>query len=583
MKLTRILAPILCVLAAVTGAMAQTTLPISTSSGGSDLSFVAGKFVANEYSNWGAIAQIYTGNAATGSSTITVRGGYIVLRDGRGVVPFAVGVPFVVNDATPELVTPTAVSGCYKSQGMNQDGILVTCTVTASFSFVHGAGAGLLSGSGGLAEAAQDAFNWGGGIVAIAPGFLLNTSCTSCYTNLANAMANLLVYPNVGFEDDRGPVPTYYNALPSQTAGSYLAAPTTLTSSTVKSGTAACTPAGSCYAGGTIHACVAYVDILGNEGPCSADYSFTDTTAVGIQFSAPAASTGAVGWIPYITLESGAAHHEYQVPLVTQPTVLGTNPASNGVCTLTALETITPACAVANTAYGQSSSGTVTVAAYPVVTSPQAFQLGGVSSTSYYAPNSNAHTTYAYVPGAHPALNGIVSSSEPFTVSAALASTVPFVLGSVAIPANFMNYQGRTIQVCGFVTDAAADVDTITAVQFWWDAQGSNVTTGIPVELANDQITATLTASTNREFCQKFITTVASASATGGTIWGEDGWIAEGQVAAGTIHFMEPNITTAAVGSLNLAESARIDIVFVETTSTVDTPQLQNVTVTVLN
>ena len=44
-----------------------------------------------------------------------------------------------------------------------------------------------------------------------------------------------------------------------------------------------------------------------------------------------------------------------------------------------------------------------------------------------------------------------------------------------------------------------------------------------------------------------------------------------------------PNITTAAVGSLNLAAPARIDIVFVETTSTVDTPLLQNVTVQVLN
>jgi hypothetical protein len=160
---------------------------------------------------------------------------------------------------------------------------------------------------------------------------------------------------------------------------------------------------------------------------------------------------------------------------------------------------------------------------------------------------------------------------------------VPFVLGSVQIPWGFMNFQGREIQICGFITDAAADVDTITAVQFWWDAQGSNVTTGIPVQLANDQITATLTASTNREFCQDFVTTVASASATGGTIQGTHGYIAEGQVAAGTIHFMEPNITTAAVGSLNLAENAQIDVVFVETTSTVDTPKLQNLTVTVLN
>lgn len=582
MKFHRVIATLLaCVLFASPLAMAQQSPPVSTSSGASTLSFVAGKFIANEYKNYGGdfAAAVYQGNAATGSSTITIRGGYIVLRDGRSIVPYAVGVPIVINDATPELITPTSVSGCYKSQGQNQDGITVTCTITASFANLHYVGATVGSATGGAAEAANDAFNWGGGIVVLAPGFGINTSCTGCYTNVANMMANLLPYANVSFEDDRGPSPTYWNVLPSTT--SYLAAPATLTSSTVSSST---TVAGSAsYTGGTIHVCIAYVDIMGNEGPCSADYSFADTSAQAIQFSAPAASTGAVGWIPYIGLESGASGHEYQMKLVTQPTVLGSNPVTNGVCTLTALETITPACAVSNTLYGQSSSGTVNVTAYPVVTSPQAFQLGGVSSTSYYVPNVNAHTTYAYVPGAHLALNGVVSSSEPFTVSATLASTVPFVLGSIALPPNFMNYQGRTVKVCGFVTDAATDVDTITAIQFWWDAQGSNVTTGIPVKLANDQVTQTLTASTNRTFCQTFVTTVASASATGGTIQSVDGWIAESQVAAGTIHVMSPNITTAAVGSLNLAESARLDIVFVETTSTVDTPQLQNVTVQILN
>ena len=46
--------------------------------------------------------------------------------------------------------------------------------------------------------------------------------------------------------------------------------------------------------------CYALVDIMGNEGPCSSDYSFTDTSAKAIQFTAPPAATGAVGWIPYI-------------------------------------------------------------------------------------------------------------------------------------------------------------------------------------------------------------------------------------------------------------------------------------------
>ena len=111
MKLTRIFALPLLIAALAIGASAQ-NIPIAQSSPGSNVSLGIGKFVANEYNNYGG-AQIYSGNAATGSSTITVRGGYVVLKDGRAIVPYAVGVPIVINDASAELVTPTAVSGCF--------------------------------------------------------------------------------------------------------------------------------------------------------------------------------------------------------------------------------------------------------------------------------------------------------------------------------------------------------------------------------------------------------------------------------------------------------------------------------------
>ena len=399
--------------------------------------------------------------------------GLITLPDGRTDMPYNVNAPILIDIGTnQETVTPTAVSGCYETAILSGSAG-INCTITASFSNLHGQGAVVASGTYGLQEAINDAFSTGGGQV------MVDTFWGGGYGSALQGTNAILTaatgYPTVGIIDHRSLAPVHWNLIASQAAGSYLAAPTTLTSGTVSSST---TVAGSAsYTGGTIHVCIAYVDVMGNEGPCSGDYSFADTSAKAIQFSAPAASAGAVGWIPYIGLESGASGHEYQVALFTQPTVIGVAPASNAVCTLTTIETILPACALANTTYGQSSSGTINVAAYPVVTSQQAFQLGGVSSTSYYVPNVNAHTTYAYVPGAHPGVPGIVTSSPKFTASATLASTVPFVLGSIQLPPGFMNYQGRTIQVCGFITDAATDVDTITAVQFWWDAQGSNVTT----------------------------------------------------------------------------------------------------------
>jgi hypothetical protein len=579
MKYTRIFALPLLLAALAFGAMAQVTPNLLFTSNPENVTLSSGLFLANAYSYAGA--SLYSGNAATGSASITIRGGYVVLNDGRSVMPFAVGVPLVISDAQAEMITPTAVSGCYRTQGMNQDGITVTCTITASFTYLHGIGAQMQSATNGLAEAALDAFNWGGGQVILGPGWKLglNTSCSGCFANQAAVMAALPPFSSVGIEDMQGQSPVYYNVLPSTTT--FMAAPSALTSATAFS---SLTVAGSAsYAAGTIHVGYECVDVMGNPGPISADYSFTDTSAKAIQFTAPPAQTGCVGYIPAIGLESGAANHEYVVALLTQPTVLGATPVSSGVCTLTQIETITPACAITNAVYGQTGVGAV-VAAYPVVTSPQTFQLGGVSSTSYYAPNTNAHTTYAYVPGAHLGVAGIVSNSEPSTVSAALGSTVPFVLTSLAIPPGFMNTQGRALQICGQIYDSAGGANTVTAVQFWWDAQGSNVTTGIPVKVGGPTMTATITSAASAySFCQTIETTVPSASATGGSLRATNGFLGVAGSSAGANPFFGINNTVAAIGSLNLAENAQIDIVYVETTATTDTPILTNLTVQVLD
>jgi hypothetical protein len=594
--LFRSAAATLCLLAlAIIPFSAAQTFP-GVSGNPSAIARPAGFFYAPAFAS--QTMRVLIGNSVTGSNTITIIGaaggiGGLQLPDGTTLqlqTVFNTLTPMIIDygQANAEYVTPTAVSVGNCSPGNSGVGSTVQCaTFTGTFSNTHGPNAWVVEGTWGVQTALNYAQQLGGGQVTIDPAWGQMAagvpSITGGPASVNAILTGLVPMPLASVFDTRGSAPVYWNLQATQTAGSYLATPTTLTSSTVfSSTTAACTPVGSCYTGGTIHACIAYVDVMGNEGPCSGDYSFADTSAKAIQFTAPAASTGAVGWVPYVGLESGSASNEYNIPLVTQPTAIGAAPVSNGVCVLTTLETSIPACALANTTYNQSGSGAVAVV-YPVVTSQQAFQLGGVSSTSYYAPNVIAHNAYSYEPGAHPGTPGLITQTGKATVSATLASTVPFVLGSVQIPPGFMNFVGREIQICGFVTDAATAVDTISAIQFWWDADGSNVTTGIPVKLANDQITATLTAAVNTEFCQNFVTTVASASATGGTIQAPFGWIAEGQIAAGTIHFMEPNITIAAVGSLNLADAARIDVVFVETTSTVDTPQLQNLTVTVVN
>jgi hypothetical protein len=541
--------------------------------------------------------RVLVGNTSTtGSQTITIVGstggqGGLALPDGSVLqlqTIFNTLTPMIIDygQSAAEYVTPTAVSvGPCPSGNLGVGSSAQCATFTGTFVNTHGQSAVVLEGTGGLQTALNYAQQLGGGQVTIDPAWAQMVSgIPSVTTGPASVNAiitGVVPMPLASIADYRASAPVFWSPLATQAATAYLAAPTTLTSSTVSSST---TVAGSAsYTGGTIHACVEYVDIMGNEGPCSADYSFTDTSAMAIQFSAPAASAGAVGWIPFIGLESGSANNEYMVKLTTQPTLLGAAPISNGVCTLTTLETTTPACAIANSTYNEATSGTINVTAYPVVTSQLITTLAGVSTTSYYLANSEAHTTYAYAPGGHPGIPGIVTSYRPATVSAALGSTVPFVLGEVSMPPGFMNYQGRTIRVCGHVINAGTDADTITAIQTRWDAQGSNVTTGIPVLLGSVKVTATMSAATTKDFCQTITTTTASASATGGSLFPTDGYISESMSGAGTTPTTGPNIVTATVGSLNLALAARLELVYVETTGTADTPQLTNLIVTPVN
>src|SRR5205807_2897973 len=133
---------------------------------------------------------------------------------------------------------------------------------------------------------------------------------------------------------------------------------------------------GSASWGGTVFGCVTYVDIMGNEGPCSATASFTSVASKAIDIASPAAATGAVGWIPYLSLSAGSYAQAYQIPV------------TSTVCTLTTLETVIPACALANTAYGQATStfgvnalfnGGAQIASYPVNTGMHFPALGSVA------------------------------------------------------------------------------------------------------------------------------------------------------------------------------------------------------------
>lgn len=526
----------------------------------------AGRFVASAYMSWRG--SMVNGNTATGSQTITVTPALVTLQDGRTINPWSVTVPITVDlsGSASETVTPTAVS-CNLSGGGQMGGI---CNITASFSNLHSGGgiANIMSGTFGLNDAVQDAFNSGGGVVQVDPSFA-GTDVT---------MYAAIPFASVSIEDTRKGAVQYWNPAPNTTA---LATPTALT------GQAACdathtfcsdaTVVGSASWGSTVFCGITYVDIMGNESLTSTTASFTSVASKAIDIGPPAASTGAVGWKPYCSLSGGTYALAYSLPLLTQPTVLLAVPVSAGVCTLTTLETVTPACALTNATYGQTSSslgattlfsgGGAQFTGYPVVTSMLAPNLDSASAQSLN-PSNGGHTVYKYVPSSHVGIPGVTTVNQSFPITTAAQSTIGQVAGSIHLSPNFMNYVGRTIEVCGMLSKTSTTADTITNIQLWWDAEGSNVTAGTAVELSNIQITQTLTAAASLPFCQDITTTTAAATATGGTITPGMGWLTENQVAAGTIHDGGSNILFAAVGSLNLALNANIEVVYNHTTGT---------------
>lgn len=449
--------------------------------------------------------------------------------------------------------------------------------ITGSFSFAHAASQNpyqVRSGSFGLQEAINDAALAGGTATSATVGGAVTVGPNWGGTDAILYAA--VPFSNITIIDKRRGVPQYWNLASNTTV---LAVPTALTPQAACDSThqfcSDSTVAGSASWGGTVHGCVTYVDIMGNESVCSTDASFTSVASKAIDVASPAASAGAVGWRLYLSTSGGTYAQAYSIPLLAQPTALLAAPTSTGVCTLEFLSP-EPACALANTTYGEVASvlgantlfnGGAQVTGYPVVTSVLNPNLDSASSQQLN-PSSGGHTVYKYVPGSHTGIPGVMAQSQTFPITTAAQSTVGQVAGTIKLPANFMNYVGRTIEVCGMLSKTSTNAGTITNIQLWWDAEGSNVTAGTAVQLSNLILTSTDTAAATDSFCQDITTTVAAAGATGGTITPGMGWLTHSQVAAGTLPVAAANSLFAAVGSLNLALPANLEIVYNHTTGT---------------
>jgi hypothetical protein len=104
-------------------------------------------------------------STSTGSQTYTVELGQTTAADGTVILPLQVnGIVSVGVGPNQETVTITAVTAV-------TPGLINTCSFTATFANAHGAGEIVVSGSGGVQEAAHNRLIAGGGLVAITPSW----------------------------------------------------------------------------------------------------------------------------------------------------------------------------------------------------------------------------------------------------------------------------------------------------------------------------------------------------------------------------------------------------------------------------
>ena len=425
---------------------------------------VGGVFVASNFANYSGLTT--TANTATGAQTYTVQFPG-ALRDGNNIPPFYVGEYLTWDEgALQETVAITTVSSVTCLGGGGGGGANPNCwNITSTFANAHGASTVVATGSAGLDEAINAANLSGGGQVSVDQTWYARGGS-------ATIISQAPVFANVSILDTSAATVTQNGTNGGQWGQLYTPQPSALTAlatPATRSATAGATQVISGTAVGTwtavaTYVCVTYVDIQGQESPCSATYNFTATASVALNFASPAASTGAVGWRAYAGITGYST--AYQLPI------------SSSNCLLTTLETVQPACAIG--AAGVFPTPTTTLKLHP----------GYVVAT--YNPNDLSHTTFAYQPSAKtPSSCTPESNFGPFLATSGGTTGQQEVIGSVELATGCLNYIGRTIRITGKIAATIVSTETPTIKVML----GPTFTTGTPTAICTLASTASMGGS----------------------------------------------------------------------------------------
>lgn len=278
------------------------------------VSAFGGQYSANLF-NYGGLSSSYPQNppgvvqgiTVTGAGTIQASSNKCVTVDSINFAPFATNAPVIVGiGANQETVTPTSVGGTSDTQYAPVDSAV---SISATFSFVHGLGEPIASGTYGLQEAINFAAANGGGVVVVDPVWYRSGGTAAI---IAAATVPTFSVNSAGITGQVRIADVATGTVYSYGANSVtvVSAPAAATSATVASQTGVV----GTWTAATEHVLFTYVTADGGESLASADYSFTATANLAIGGTGPAASTGAVGYRVYIGTNATSAC--YLVPAI---------------------------------------------------------------------------------------------------------------------------------------------------------------------------------------------------------------------------------------------------------------------------
>ena len=456
------------------------------------------------------------GNAGT-SYSITLNYGK-TSSGGTGYVFYPFSYPVlpaiaIGSGATYEVVTPSSAS-CTTGQANSYQ----QCSVTASFTYAHGAGDIVRSGDAGLVEAINfAAFTPSiGNIVEIGEKWYVAGGTQAAIQAITTP------YPYVSIEDTSG----YYGLRWFTTT------PTVQTTTAAAAASTGTLTAGGSLTAGAYYFKTAYVDVLGQVSQSSSEVasSLTATsTNASITVNAPAAAAGQVGYIVYMTIQGGGSGNEFWVP------VTSTN------CTLTTIENVIAACALTNTGYGQTSSNAL-ISVTPVNT--QAKVIGATDTVN--------RTAFAYLASnSAGAVSPIPVTYATFTGTATSAAT--YHIGAITINGTLFGQVGREYKICGGGHFTYAT--TGTQIQFAL-LEGAYNNSDVALATTTGAVSTATSGNAVSQFC--FTVDILSNSGTAATA-DVHAW-AMTNPAAATAALVETDINVAAITGLPSSGTQWLDL-----------------------